>query len=124
MACSPHGSAVLTEVLLACESGTLSERVPEEKKEAYLESLVGLVGVEQEGGSVLDDFYGSRTLQNLVVVSCSEGKSVFAKKFWTEVAESKCAEWKGTHAEKILRAYSKSSIKKAAQKASKHLSKK
>ncbi len=139
--CSPHGSEVLTETVLACENGVFEGKVSEEDVEALFDGVVKIVsdasallesesckkkpkkkaagaGAAEESESVLENFYGSRTLKTLVLASCSEGKAVVAKKLWTEVDGSK---WVGTQAEKILRGYAMCSVKKMAAKAQKIL---
>jgi len=106
MLCSPHGSEVLAELLLVCENGFSGKEIPEGKAGAFLDALVAAVEDEESGKKVLDNFYGSRAVRNLVVVSGSEGKSVFAKKLHPLV-KKKAKKWKGSHAEKIVRAYDK-----------------
>ena len=97
---------VLAELLLVCENGFSGKEIPEGKAGAFLDALVAAVEDEESGKKVLDNFYGSRAVRNLVVVSGSEGKSVFAKKLHPLV-KKKAKKWKGSHAEKIVRAYDK-----------------
>lgn len=110
MMCSPHASEVLTEVVLALEGGLLEAKVPQKKKDGLIDAIVATVkgqGAEAEEASVLENFYGTRMLQTLVQASAKEGNSGFANKFWTDLVESQCTEWVGTHAEKIVRTYKK-----------------
>ncbi|QDZ19105.1 Pumilio-like protein [Chloropicon primus] len=104
--CSPHGSEVLTELVLVCENGISGKKIPEDKVTGFFDSLTAAVAYE-EGDSVLQDFYATRMLAQIVHASHSDGKKVFAKKLWKDVAKDKKRAWKDTHAEKILRAFGK-----------------
>jgi pumilio family protein 6 len=147
--CSPHGSEIVMEVVRRSENNDFEDKVSAEEIDAFFGSLVTLVAEASEamGGSssaseeeekeenkekkkggdsssVLENFYGSRTLQKLVSFSCKEGKSTFAKKLWEGAAEQYSSKWVGSHAEKVLRAYTECPTKKISNKAKKLLASK
>ena len=122
MLCSPHASDILTEVALLFESGAWDDAVGADAIRAVPEAVAALVreaaSKESFEGTVLDNFYGTRALRDLVGASCEQGTGAFASMLWDDGLDggSLGKKLENTHAEKLVRALDKRPKKKTTKK--------
>ena len=114
-------AAIIDEVLrLPPSSGgkQQQQQQPKGKKQKQQQQQQGGDGAQDGGdeegaplpeGPLLTDYYGSRALRRLVLFSTEPGAGgdaarAFAQALWARALAGNCAQWAGSHADKVLAA--------------------
>jgi pumilio family protein 6 len=124
-------------VLAACAGNAAVDAVHDALVAAAAESWAEKAGPAaaegaagaKEGSSaehVLVEYFSSRTLRRLVLASTDAGTpgqlaSTFVEKLWAGALQGKCAQWYGSHADKVLAAVLQSGSAAVAKAAAKEL---
>ncbi|GLC37797.1 hypothetical protein PLESTB_001477700 [Pleodorina starrii] len=147
---SPHSCELVVEVARGGESGLLYELDPEGVRAVHAaivddaaQTQEDVAAVDGDGDDdagpstsgrehVLLSYYSSRALRRLLLLASEDAEqqqqpegggaaAAFASELWTRALKGRCAQWVGTHAEKVLAALLHCGVPSVVAAASKEL---